>query len=182
MNRLLPALLALALSPAVMAHGAHEHGVADLEVAVDGSQLAIALKTPLDNLVGFEHEPRTAAQKKALADAETRLRDFPALFVLPAAAGCALTDVSVESPWPQGDHGHAHDHGHKHDDHGHDHGAHSDMHVEYVLECANPAALNELQSRLGEAFPRMERVRVQSATPRGQGSATLTRTRNKLPL
>ncbi len=178
MKRMLAAVLAAGFSGLAQAHGAHEHGVADLQVAIDGGQLSIELKTPLDNLVGFEHAPRTDAQRKALADAEARLRDFPRLFVLPAAAACELKDVELESPWGSAGAERAHDHKH---DHGRE-DSHSDMHVHYSLECAAPAALNEVQVKLSETFPRMSRVRAETATPRGQGSATLTKTRNKLPL
>jgi hypothetical protein len=183
MKRMLAAVLALGFSGLAQAHGAHEHGVADLQVAVDGGHLSIELKTPLDNLVGFEHAPRTDAQRKALDDAEARLRDFPRLFVLPAAAACEVKEVVLTSPWHTAtesgqDHGHGHAHGH---DHKQDDG-HSDMHVHYMLECVAPAALNELQVKLSDAFRRMSRVRAETATPRGQGSATLTKTRNKLPL
>lgn len=174
------------------AHGAHEHGVADLRVAVEGSELSIELSTPLDNLVGFEHAPRTDAQRKAVAEAEARLRDFPALFVLPAAARCEVKDIELESPWHEAEHGehkdHGHDHkheqahDHKHDD-GHDHDAgHGDLHAHYELSCAVPQALNEVQVRLGEVFPRMARVRAETATPNGQNAATLDKTRNRLPL
>ena len=36
---------------------AHVHGVARIDLAVDGDQLTLSLEMPLDNLVGFEHAP-----------------------------------------------------------------------------------------------------------------------------
>ena len=83
------AALALVLSTALMgaaqAAGAHQHGVAQLEVAADGNSLTVTLDTPLDNLLGFERGPRTDAERKAVQAMAQRLRDAARL-VVPAAA------------------------------------------------------------------------------------------------
>jgi len=60
-------LVALFLALTAHADSAHEHGSARLDVAVDGDRLHIALQSPLDNLVGFEHAPRNERQRTALA-------------------------------------------------------------------------------------------------------------------
>lgn len=177
MKKLAAALVGLGITFTAFAQGGHEHGVARLQVAIDGGQLAVELQSPLDNLVGFEHEPSTEAQRRALADAEARLREFGALFVLPAAAGCVLSEVELESPWHAG-HDQAHDHDQEHD---HEE-AHGEMHVRYLLNCATPEALTGMTVKLAEAFPRTARIRAETATPRGQNALTLTRGKDKLPL
>jgi hypothetical protein len=156
-------------------HAPHAHGVAELRVAVDGKRLHIELESPLDNLVGFEHEPKTARERAALAAAEETLRGGDALFVLPAEAGCVLAAVELESPYPQtagDDPGRARD----------EEKGHSDMDVTYEYNCANPAALNAMRVNLSEAFPRMQRILAETATPAGQGKATLDQSRRTLPL
>ena len=160
-------------------HGAHEHGVVDLRVALDGGTLLIELDGAMDNFVGFEHAPRTDEQKHALSDAEKRLRDFASLFSLPAAAACVIADVQLESPYTGHD-DHKHD-DHKHDDHKHDE-THADMYVVYQLECANPAALDAMDVGLIEAFPRIHTIRVETATPSGQGAVRLDRSGGRLAL
>ena len=181
MKKLAAALVGLGITFTAFAQGGHEHGVARLQVAIDGGQLAIELQSPLDNLVGFEHEPSTEAQRRALADAEARLRDFGALFVLPVAAGCMLSEVELESPWHAG-HDEAHDHEQDHEC-AHDHEeAHGEMHVRYLLNCTRPEALTGMTVKLAEAFPRTARIRTETATPRGQNALTLTRGKDKLPL
>ena len=59
--------LALLGTPLAQAHDnkAHVHGSAVLQVVMDGETVELALQSPLDNLVGFEHAPRTESQKKA---------------------------------------------------------------------------------------------------------------------
>jgi len=181
MNRFFMVVAAAAFSlPAGAQHAAHEHGVAQLRVAVDGTRLHIELASPLDSLVGFERAPKTDAERAALAAAEARLRRGEALFVLPAGAGCVLREVDLSSPYPQTAGGK-----HVDDDHasGHDDEAgHSDMEVSWAFECAKPAALTEMRVNLVETFPRLRRILVESATPGGQGKVTLDKSRRTLPL
>lgn len=171
---LLSGFLALVVPAAALAqhaHGAHEHGVADLTVALEGRMLQIELISPLDNLVGFEHAPVDAAQRAALAAAESRLREAAAMFALSAEAGCAIRQVEFESPWPEGarerDRAHAHDRARP------ARGDHEDMVVSYGFECTRPEALRRLELRAFAHFPRLQRVRAEFATPRGQGAGLL---------
>lgn len=191
--------MALMFASTLAAHqGAHEHGLADLRIAVDGTTVLIEFESPLDNLVGFEHAPRTTAQHDALAAMERRLKRFDGLFGPTDAAACVLADVQIESPYPRTD-PHAHDHdGHGDDpdhDHAHDHGEktrhehahasahdHADLYVVYQLECANPDALTAIDVGLFDAFPRLRSVRVESATPAGQRAARLDKANPRLPL
>lgn len=178
-------LLSAAPAMAEPAHGAHEHGVAELRVAIEAGALEIEFVSPLDSLVGFEHAPRTAAQRKALAAAETTLRDAAQVFALPAAAQCALQEAMLASPWPQGaGSGQAHDAaaGGDHAKAGdHDEG-HTEMVATYRLQCAQPAALDALQLRLFAAFPRLREVRAERVSARGQAAARLTARQASLAL
>lgn len=130
--------------------GAHEHGRGTLNMAVEGNTLAMDLRVPGADIVGFEHAAETDDQKAALADAKKKLLNPLALFRLPEAAGCVLDSDFVHfTKDPEhaehhakhhgGDHGHGkHDHGKEHGkEHGkggHDHGkkghdhAHSGKH------------------------------------------------------
>lgn len=133
--------------------------------------LQIELISPLDNLVGFEHAPENEAQRAVLADAERRLLDGEAMFAFSAEAGCAIREVEIESPWPQS--GRNHDHDHAHDHAQPTRGDHEDMVVSYGFECAHPEALRRLELRAFAHFPRLQRVRAEFATPRGQGAGVL---------
>lgn len=163
----------------VMAGGVHEHGLAVLRVVLDGGALEIELATPLDTLVGFEHAPRTAAQRAALEVAERGLRDGAALFGLPEAAGCALMAVSLASPWLQSE-DRADAGGAAHVQAGD--GDHGELVAGYRFQCARPQALDALQLRLFELFPRLRAVRAEWASARGQGAAKLTRGQARLAL
>jgi len=169
------------------AHDAHEHGVASLRVVADGVALVIEFVSPLDNLVGFEHAPRTIVQRKALTDAEHRLRDAGSLFLPSVAATCRLKEVTLESPWLQ-DVPHEHEHESDHES-GHvgahasaERAGHAEMVATYRFECARPEALRTLQTRLFDAFQRLREIRAERATATGQGAVVLRPARSDLPL
>lgn len=152
-------LCSLVALPGLALGAAHVHGVAKMDVSVDGARLAIAIEMPLDSAVGFEHVPKTDAQKTALDDAMRLLRNPAGLFVLPPEAECAVDSVEVSEPFPGG-RAKA--------------GGHADFDADYIFRCARPAALNRLETTLFNRFPALKRIDVQRVTPSGQGKALLT--------
>ena len=170
------------LSPDVGAQQAHEHGVATLNVVLDGKKLVLQLESPLDNLVGFEHAPRNDKQRAALAKMEESLKAGDRWFKPAAAAGCTLRDVKVEHPYrtPAAAAGPPPPEGGKRqkpDAKGKAAKAeeqHAEVRAAYELDCAKPEALDRMEVLLFDAFPSVKRLKAQTATPRGQSSATLT--------
>ncbi|MFN9767069.1 MAG: DUF2796 domain-containing protein [Pseudomonadota bacterium] len=176
-RRGLPAMLLLALAGSTalgIAHAgkAHEHGVARLDIAVEAARVVIELDTPLDNLVGFERAPRTDAERAAVAAAVARLRDAATLFRIDGAAGCTAGKVELASaplglgkaPAPaQGS-------------------AHADLEGSFEFGCTAGAQAGVVEVGLFEAFPRLKRLEVQVATPRGQAKATLRRPNARITL
>lgn len=185
MTRFLPGLAALLWCTAALAqhvHAPHEHGIAELRVAIEGEMVEIEFSSPLDNLVGFEHAPRTDRQRKALAAATTTLQAFERMFALPATAGCVVTATALEQPFGTGDGardgaGHA-DHRHQ-DEH---QGGHAEVSVTYTLRCATPAALDTLQLKVFDAFTKTRQIRAERVSPRGQSAATLSAQQRTLAL
>ena len=161
------------------AHGsldAHKHGVAQLNVVLDGQALELELESPAMNLVGFEHAAKSAADKAQVATAHSQLQDPLALFGL-NAGDCTVSKQALESPLfaakeKQHAHGHKHAHKEQHDDHGSEH---SEIHAHYQLDCKNPAALQQLNlSELFKRFPTTEKIQVQLISPNGQQGLELT--------
>ena len=159
-----PALAASAL-------GAHAHGVATLQVVVDGSQLQVLLETPLNNLLGFEHAPRNETQRAAIRTMAGRLRQAATLFLPTAQARCRLTAVqlvsavlgaellggpgpaaSATSPGPT---------------------THADLDATFTFACAVPTQLKGMELSLMEAFPGLRKLGVSVVGPRGQSATTL---------
>ncbi len=157
---------------AAPAPGAHAHGVAELRVVVDGGRLEVALESPLDNLVGFEHAPRTDKQRAAVRSMAAKLRQAQTLFVPTAAARCSLGSVRLassalpaellgekEPTAPQA---------------GQEADGHADLDASFVFDCAAPAELKGMDVGLLSAFRGFHKLNVQVVGPKGQSATVLT--------
>ncbi len=105
--------------------GAHEHGVARVNLAIEGAEATLEFTSPAAEIYGFERAPRTpeeeAQRAEGLEKVATRL-DEAIRFAPALACEFAALEVGTEA----GDHDHDHDHGH--DDHGQDDHAHDHDH------------------------------------------------------
>jgi hypothetical protein len=143
MKPALPLLAAALVATPVLAEekrelGAHEHGVGVLNIAIEGTTVALELFAPGADIVGFEYEAKSDEDVAKVDAAVASLGAPLELFVMPSAAGCTVTDAAVqleiEGEDDHGDHGHDdHDHDeakdeHGHDDHDHDHDEAKDEH------------------------------------------------------
>jgi hypothetical protein len=170
--RLMPLLLILStMVPTAYAAGAHEHGVVKLDVAVEGSRVLIDLDSPLDNLLGFEHAPRSDAERAKADAAVKRLRDAATLFRIDGSAGCTLATVNLQSaPLQLG----------KKPASAND--AHGDLEGSFEFKCRAGAKAAFLEVGLFDAFPQVKRIDLQVATPKGQMKATLRRPATRVML
>ena len=186
--RAMPTTLIAALMLTTAAHadetrelGAHVHGEGRLDIAIDGTAVALSLAVPGADVVGFEHAAETDEEQAAVEAAVATLERPLDLFVMPEAAGCAVTSADVAVVTEEAD---DHDHDHDHD-HGHDHGedegkeaTHSEVEAEYLLTCAAPEALDRIDFAWFEAFPNSQELAVQMV---GAGGAQAAEVRRDAP-
>jgi len=167
MKALISAVLAAAvlgsLGPArpALSAPAHSHGDARLEVTVDADKLTVRFESPLDNLLGYERAPKTAAERQAAAALLARFEGTPPLVRPDPAAECTRGEVSVASevltsPTPKA-------------------GEHADLEAVFAFTCRQPGRLGALEVGFFEAFPRLRRIDASWALPQGQGQRRLTR-------
>ncbi|MEZ9542882.1 DUF2796 domain-containing protein [Vibrio sp. 10N.286.48.C11] len=179
-------------------HDAHVHGQVEVNIAQDGQELLVEVTAPGADVVGFEHAPKTAEQKKVFEQAIAQLNKPEELFSFNNAS-CTLKFKSVANTLEGGhddheghdhaehghgdhkDHGHAehdhddhkdHDHeGHDHHDHeGHDHseGGHGEFTVEYHYECSDVAKLDTVSTQWFSKFSNTEKMTVNLLTDTAQ--------------
>lgn len=126
MKSVAPTLAVLALATPALAEetrqlDAHVHGVGELNIAIEGETVAMELHVPGADIVGFEHAAESEEDQAKVAAALETLTSPLALFALPEAAGCAVTEAAaeleIEGAEDHDDHGHD---DHDHDDHGHE--------------------------------------------------------------
>jgi hypothetical protein len=175
-------------------HDAHVHGIAHLNVAVEGTSLHLEFTSPAANIVGFEHKPRTPEQKDGVRNAIEKLEDGSKLFIPSPEAQCRLSKSSVKTDIEldanhDADAGHKHEHKHEKDTHhgegeDHDkehhegdkdeHARHSEFHSEYRFVCKNPGKLSQMDVKLIRSFPGIEHIEVQLLTEKQQSAQELT--------
>ncbi len=162
--------------------GAHEHGIARLGLAVDGTRLTVDLQLPAESVFGFERAPRSAEERATVAEALDRLRTGGArLIAFPDGATCALDSAEVEAPeGMEGDHAgedqHAQeDEGHQHEeDEGHEHEEdagpqHTEVHLLASLTCSQEP-LGPASLRFADILPDVVQVDLTVFTAAGEAA------------
>ena len=182
--------------------GAHVHGHGNLDIAVEGTKVSMSLEAPGMDIVGFEHAAKSGDQKSAVDRATATLSAPLALFNIPAAAGCKVTDAKVAL---EAEHEHGDDDDHDHDakkgaDHDHDHDAkakegadhdrdeheghagHNQFHATYALECAKPAEITSIAFDYFKSFAGAQGLTVNVVTAKAQNKYEVTRDKPTLDL
>ena len=166
---------------------AHEHGVGALNIAIEGTTVAMEFHAPGADIVGFEYAAESDADLAVIEAVVATLSAPLDLFVMSDPAACNVTEAhaELESEDEHDVHDEEHDDDHAeegHDDHdddgdedhaegGHDdHGGeagHTEFHADYTLTCENPDALTKITFAYFEAFPNAKEVEVQIITASG---------------
>ena len=152
---------------------AHEHGVGTLNIAIDGTTVAMAFEAPGADIVGFEYAAESGADLAAIDAAVSTLGAPLDLFVMSDAANCSLVDAQAALEGEDGhddhdeeDHNELAEEGSDDrgdDDHA-DEAGHTEFHAEYTLTCDKPDALTEIKFTYFDAFPNAKEVEVQIIT------------------
>jgi hypothetical protein len=139
------ALALLASGAFAHEHGAHVHGTADLDVAIDEKTVTLSFTSPADNIYGFEHASTNAAESAVVVHAIAALRDPANLFTL--NGNCQLQTRTLNLP----ELGKT---------------EHSDVSGEFSYYCTKLPTQIDLP--IWGMFPRMHNLTVDIAAPSGQ--------------
>ena len=116
-------------------HGAHVHGQAKLDMAVDQNQLLVMVQAPAESFFGFEYKPKTEAEKKKAQQAEDLWRNnLTALFDV-SDVSCKVTKTQWKQEFSSA--------------------SHSEIKAEGYFDCAKPLRGKELVIKLKDQFERM---------------------------
>ncbi|PIB26871.1 hypothetical protein BFP76_10385 [Amylibacter kogurei] len=179
---------------------AHEHGVGQLNIAIEASQIAMELHAPGADIVGFEYVAESEKDRAMVETALATLSNPLDLFQFPAGAGCSVVEASSELESEE--HAHDDEHGehddhdedHAHDDHDeehahedeHDHeehaAGHTEFHAEYVLNCTDLGAASEITFEYFNQFTNAKEVDVQIISDQGATAVEVKRDAPKLSL
>lgn len=165
-------VMALAAAGGSALAGPHEHGVAKLDIGVEAARISLLLDTPLDNVAGFERAPRNDAERKAVEAVLAKLRAPEGLVRIDPAAQCSGGKAELKAPVlglgaPLAE----------------AKGGHADLEAAIDFTCAQGARAGFIELEgLFAAMPRLKRVDVQVATPKGQMKAVLRKANPRITL
>jgi len=160
----------------------HEHGAANVMLAMEGEKLQLNFEVPSESLIGFEHFPKSQDQRWYFNEAIKSLLEPSKLFSIPADAECLLVGINVSQSLfaAKDEHGHEEkdEHGHEEkDEHGHDESEKSEIHSEFISKyhwnCEHLDEIDSIGTQLMNIFPRIEEIRVRWITKNNQGSIEL---------
>jgi len=157
---------------------AHEHGVGQLRIAVDGATIAIEFEASGADIVGFEHVARSASDREKVQASIAILAKPLTLFAPPKAAQCRVAKAEIELFGDEGTGKHDADH--------HEEpkslASHSEFHGDYRLICSNPAAITSIDFRYFEAFPNAQELKVLLVTDKGASAYEVERDKPRIDL
>ncbi|MGK6309191.1 DUF2796 domain-containing protein [Variovorax sp. DT-64] len=148
---------------------AHVHGQLKLDIAIEGPTVVIEMESPLENFVGYEHAPKTEAEKKMADDAVAQLRAADQLFKIDPAANCKLGPVTLRSA--------ALGLGKAETGAGE---GHADLDGTFAFNCTKATEAKFIELALVNAFKGVRQVDVQIVSPDGQFKRTLKRPATRL--
>jgi len=203
MKNIFMVLVCLVVSFSFAAHASrekdsHEHGAANVMLAMEGEKLQLNFEVPSESLIGFEHFPKSQDQRWYFNEAIKSLLEPSKLFSIPADAECLLVGINVSQSLfaakdehgheekdehgheEKDEHGHEEkdEHGHEEkDEHGHDESDKSEIHSEFISKyhwnCEHLDEIDSIGTQLMNIFPRIEEIRVRWITKNNQGSIEL---------
>ena len=149
-------------------HDSHEHGVAELNIAIESNTIELELHSPAESIVGFEHTAKTAAEKKLQADSlaiwKTRAAE---IITIDPSFGCKLTKAEAEvdamddhaakpvdpKKKHDADHHHASKHGSKEQ--------HSEVDADATITCTKPVVGTKISIDPTKLYPKIKKLKVQ---------------------
>jgi hypothetical protein len=147
----------------------HEHGVGELNIAIQSNTMVLEFMIPGADVVGFEHEAKSEQDKATVSAALTKFDDYNNIFIIPTNSKCIL--ISSKININQEDEHDEHDDHDGHDDHDeHQEEAHNEFYAKYTFECGDIKSLDLLEFPYFETFSNSGELEVQFVSEIGSTS------------
>ena len=139
-------------------HDAHVHGVAEINIAVEGAKATVEFRAPAESLMGFEHEAKSESDKKK--------RD---------------ADIKTTIVEDKGDHTKAQPGKDTHKDQKKS-GEHREVHGNFSVSFDNPLAGTRVKFGVSKVFREIQEIKVQVVGDSGQSGATIKKDKGDVKL
>lgn len=169
----------------VAAQSAHVHGEGQVNIAIDGNRIFMALESPGADIVGFEYEARSSDEKAAVKQAIAQLGDPMLLVLFEADAGCAVRQAKAGIEGEHDEHDEHEEHEGEvqaeHDEHKGEE-AHGAFVAQYEFECADIGALGSIEFTYFSQFSNAQSLDIVLIDSRGQRRVEIDRANPVLQL
>ena len=142
-------------------HGAHVHGTAAVNIAIDERTAIVELTAPADSVVGFEHQAKSAADQTKQAKALDLLRNnMDSMVVIDPTLGCRFSPTKVDVVRQDAEH--------------------AEVHGTFAVSCQTPLAGSKVRFGFSKTFPGIQTVNVQLVGVTQQVGASIKRDKGEL--
>ena len=162
----------------------HEHGVGELNIAIDGSLAEFEFMLPGADIVGFEYEAKSDEDLAKIENALLVLENYENLFALTKNSKCVLADLDYHLSGEEHDE-HADEEHDEHADEEHDEHAdeeheehaeeesHTEFYAKYSFKCDNIKLLDKVEFSYFKTFPNSSELEVQFVSDIGSNAFEL---------
>ncbi len=141
----------------------HEHGVGELNIAVESSAINLEFMIPGADITGFEYEAKSDSDIALVNAALSKFENFQNIFILPDSSNCDLVDAEIGIN--QEDDHNDHD---EHDDHEDE--SHNEFVAHYSFSCRNVKEIDRIDFPYFTTFPSSGELEIQFVSEAGSTS------------
>jgi Protein of unknown function (DUF2796) len=163
-------------------HDAHVHGVAEINIAVEGTKATVEFRAPAESVMGFEHEAKSESDKKKRDAALEQLRAKGSqMVVFDPKLGCKSSDMKTAIVEAKGDSAKAQAGKDAHEDQKKS-GEHREVHGTFSVACDKPLAGSRVKFGVSKVFRDIQEIKVQLVGDSGQFGATIKKDKGDVKL
>jgi len=188
---ILSAMMSVATAEETRQVDKHEHGVGELNIAIEGNSINLEFMIPGADIVGFEYKAKSDEDISTVNAALTKFDDFNNIFTIPNTANCNLAEAEIainQGNDHDGEHEEHDEHDHEeHDEHDHeeheehdehDHDEHDEHEEEthnefvahYSFTCGNVKEIDRINFTYFTTFPNSGELEIQFVSEMGSTS------------
>jgi hypothetical protein len=158
----------------------HAHGVAEINIVVEGKKIVVEFRTPTEGVMGFEHEAKSDAEKKKRDAAMKLVNDrFNELVVFDKKFGCQSQAGKVAIV--QSDSSDGKDKKHGQADHKKS-AEHREVRATHNFECQKDPVGSRVRFGVTKVFPEIQEIKVQVLSDAKQSGATIKKDKGDVGL
>jgi hypothetical protein len=154
----------------------HEHGVGELNIAIDGSLAEFEFMLPGADIVGFEYKAKSDEDLAKIENALLVLENYENVFSLNKNSKCVLADLDHhlsgeehEEHEEHADEEHEEHADEEHEEHA-DEESHTEFYAKYSFKCDNIKQLDKVEFSYFKTFPNSSELEVQFVSDIGSNA------------